>query len=217
MKCEPEISRRGEALRSTLLFLRGSADPLARTHQDAGGCLPDGQSLDMAYSTEAIVYMFAYSMASSTLLLINKLCLHYLPMPSFISTLQFISAGVTPVVLMATGNVPWDRWEWVKVKAYLYYVGMFVATIYCNMKVCPQLHVDITSRIPSWHTRDHIFFMTPGPAVFQCGDDHCLPRVRTCRCLLPRMGFHGEGIAQHALSCRSLDPCRRCVLIRADG
>ena len=87
------------------------------------------------YSTEAIIFMLAYSLASSSLLLINKLCLYHLPAPSFISALQFISAGVTAMFLMATGIVPRDAWEMVKFKAYAYYVCMFVATIYCNMKV----------------------------------------------------------------------------------
>lgn len=97
---------------------------------------------DAGYSMEAVIFMLLYSAASSSLLLINKLCLHYIHAPSFISTLQFISASVTPVALMATGLVPKDGWEWVKVKAYLYYVGMFVCTIYCNMKALEHSNVE---------------------------------------------------------------------------
>ena len=89
----------------------------------------------MEYTGEAILFMVLYSAASSSLLLINKLCLHHIHAPSFISTLQFLAASVTPILLMATKAVPKDNWEWVKFKAYIWYVIMFVCTIYCNMKV----------------------------------------------------------------------------------
>lgn len=87
------------------------------------------------YTPEAIIFMILYSAASSSLLLINKLCLRYVHAPSFISTLQFVAASIVPVALMATNLVPRDEWACDKLKAYSYYVGMFVCTIYCNMKV----------------------------------------------------------------------------------
>ena len=39
---------------------------------------------------------------------------------------------------MATGAVQKDHWEWYKIKPYLVYVGMFVATIYANMRGTPR-------------------------------------------------------------------------------
>jgi drug/metabolite transporter (DMT)-like permease len=94
------------------------------------------------YSAEAILYMVLYSAASSSLLLINKLCLFYVHAPSFISTMQFITAGITPIVLMATNVIPKDEWEGYKLKAYSYYIGMFVCTIYCNMKALEFSNVE---------------------------------------------------------------------------
>ncbi|KAL1518611.1 hypothetical protein AB1Y20_002899 [Prymnesium parvum] len=94
------------------------------------------------YGLEAIIFMLLYSAASSSLLLINKLCLHYIHAPSFISTLQFLCASVVPLFLMATGLAPKDDWEWVKFKAYIYYVAMFVCTIYCNMKALEFSNVE---------------------------------------------------------------------------
>ena len=53
---------------------------------------------ELAYTHEAILAMLAFSLASSSLLLINKLCIHYVPVPAFISTAQFICASATAIV-----------------------------------------------------------------------------------------------------------------------
>ena len=94
------------------------------------------------YTAEAACAMLTFSLASSSLLLINKLTLHYLPVPALVSTLQFVSASVTSVVLMASGAVAVDRFEWRKVKPYLLYVFMFVATIYANMRALQHSNVE---------------------------------------------------------------------------
>ena len=43
---------------------------------------------------------------------------------------------------MATSLVPVDRYEWRKVKPYLIYVVMFVATIYANMRALQHSNVE---------------------------------------------------------------------------
>lgn len=91
---------------------------------------------------EAVVAMVLFSLASSSLLLINKLCVHLLPAPSLISTAQFVSSTATAVVLMASGRVPADRFEWSKVRPYLLYVLMFVATIYSNMRALQHSNIE---------------------------------------------------------------------------
>ena len=53
---------------------------------------------ESGYSPEAAVAMLLFSIASSSLLLINKLCMHYFPIPAIISTLQFVCASTTAVV-----------------------------------------------------------------------------------------------------------------------
>jgi len=45
-------------------------------------------------------------------------------------------------VLMASGMVAPDHFEWRKVKPYLLYVGMFVATIYANMRALQHSNVE---------------------------------------------------------------------------
>ena len=65
-----------------------------------------------------------------------------IPLPSFVSTMQFVASALVAVCLMATGIVERDHFESHKVRAYLYYVGMFVATIYCNMKALQHSNVE---------------------------------------------------------------------------
>ena len=43
---------------------------------------------------------------------------------------------------MSSGSVPKDKWEWYKIKPYLVYVGMFVATIYTNMRALQHSNVE---------------------------------------------------------------------------
>ena len=97
---------------------------------------------ESGHSAEAAFAMLSFSIASSSLLLINKLCMHYIPAPAFVSTLQFFCAAVTSIVLMARGTVASDGWEWQKVKPYLYYVVMFVCTIYANMRALQHCNVE---------------------------------------------------------------------------
>ena len=103
---------------------------------------PMGSSEVEGYSAEACLAMFLFSIASSSLLLVNKVCLHLLPLPSFISVAQFVCAAATALALMGLGRVPSEPWEWRKVKPYCIYVAMFVATIYCNMKALQHSNVE---------------------------------------------------------------------------
>ena len=103
----------------------------------------DAMPDDTKLTGEAMVAMLLFSASSASLLLINKLCMHHLPsLPSFISSIQFFCATATCLFLSATGLADVDGWEWSKVQPYLYYVGMFVATIYCNMKALEHSNVE---------------------------------------------------------------------------
>jgi len=97
---------------------------------------------EAGYSAEAAMAMLLFSLASSSLLLVNKLCLHYFPVPAFVSTMQFVSAAATSMGLMASGVIAKDGWEWRKIKPYLVYVCMFVATIYANMRALQHSNVE---------------------------------------------------------------------------
>ncbi|EOD30500.1 hypothetical protein EMIHUDRAFT_232856 [Emiliania huxleyi CCMP1516] len=85
------------------------------------------------HSAEAMFAMLAFSACSSSLLLINKLVIHYIPMPSFVSTAQFAVCTIFILGLRITGAAEVDGFEWEKVKPYLYYTIMF-ALQYSNIE-----------------------------------------------------------------------------------
>ena len=86
--------------------------------------------------------MACYSAASSSLLLVNKLCLRRLPLPSLVSSLQFVATVVAALGAMCSGSVKPDYFEWRKVKPYLLYVVLFCTTIYCNMMALQHSNVE---------------------------------------------------------------------------
>jgi len=96
----------------------------------------------MEYTANTISAMFIFSLCSSSLLLVNKVCMHMVPAPSFISSIQFVTTAIYCVFVKYSGIAVVDDFEWLKVKPYLYYVAMFVATIYCNMKSLEHSNVE---------------------------------------------------------------------------
>ena len=73
----------------------------------------------MEYSTSTLWAMLLFSLCSSSLLLVNKLTLNHIPLPALVSTLQFVVASGTCLVLKATGLAVVDDFEWAKLKPYL--------------------------------------------------------------------------------------------------
>mmetsp|Transcript_27594 Transcript_27594/g.45929 ORF Transcript_27594/g.45929 Transcript_27594/m.45929 type:complete len:717 (+) Transcript_27594:77-2227(+) len=93
-------------------------------------------------SPDVLISILLYSLSSSSLLLINKLCLHLVPAPSLISLMQFLSCTVYILLLKASGMSLVDGFEWAKAKPYLIYTVMFTTTIYCNMKALQAANVE---------------------------------------------------------------------------
>jgi len=89
-----------------------------------------------------VMYCLLYSACSASLLLINRLIMHQMPMASFVSSLQFAASMVTALLVMVQGGAAVDAFEWRKVKPYLLYVSMFVTTIYCNFRALEVSNVE---------------------------------------------------------------------------
>jgi drug/metabolite transporter (DMT)-like permease len=82
-----------------------------------------------------------YSLCSATLLLVNKMVMVHLPIPSLVSFIQIIfSAAAVLIYKMCGGFV--DPLEWHKVKAYSIYIIAFVSAIYANMKALNSSNVE---------------------------------------------------------------------------
>jgi GDP-mannose transporter len=88
------------------------------------------------------VAIVGYSLCSSTLLLANKMAIVYLPSPSAISFLQICFATVTVLAIQRYGRDHVDGFEWEKVKAYAWYIVIFVTAIYTNMKALEVSNVE---------------------------------------------------------------------------
>jgi hypothetical protein len=87
---------------------------------------------------------------------------------------------------MATGLVATDHFEWRKLKPYLLYVGMFVATIYANMRALQHSNVEtiivfraVRSRFRSWRRHGAVTRLAPSPTRAWCfaRRSQCCPLV----------------------------------------
>jgi len=91
---------------------------------------------------EQLFAIICFSASSSSLLLINKLCMAHVRAPSLLATLQFGMCTAFALGLKWSGAVNVDDWEWTKLKPYLLYTAMFVASIYCNMQSLAHANVE---------------------------------------------------------------------------
>lgn len=85
--------------------------------------------------------IFSYSLCSSTLLLVNKMVMQYLPIPSVVSFIQIIFSTIVLLAYKGVGGQI-DSLEWPKVKAYSIYILAFVCSIYANMQALNKSNVE---------------------------------------------------------------------------
>ena len=80
------------------------------------------------------VAIAAYSGCSSTLLLMNKTALSYLPYPGFVSVIQLSFATAIIFFLKGIGKMEADDITWDKTKPFIIYTVTFVLGIFANMQ-----------------------------------------------------------------------------------
>ncbi|KAL7573109.1 hypothetical protein ACA910_018790 [Epithemia clementina (nom. ined.)] len=83
---------------------------------------------------EIMLSILAYSFCSGTMLLLNKMTLHYLPYPSMVTTFQLVAAVAFIVTAKVTTPLKVDPIRWKFVIPYCYYIVAFALGVYCNMK-----------------------------------------------------------------------------------
>lgn len=81
-----------------------------------------------------IASIIAYSFCSGTLVLLNKLTLHFLPFPSLVVCFQLFACIVIIYGAMLLNIVDVDAIKWEYAKPYMLYVFFFSTGIYCNMR-----------------------------------------------------------------------------------
>jgi len=90
---------------------------------------------------EYILATLSYALCSCSMLLVNKLVMHYLHYPSIVSSIQFLAA-ILCVCLMKLCGRPIDNLEWSKLKPYAIYCISFAVGCYSNMKVLSSSNVE---------------------------------------------------------------------------
>ena len=96
---------------------------------------------DTSTPLAVLIAILGYSLCSSTLLLLNKMSVEYLNIPSVVSLIQLVVAAMIVFALPLFGVVV-DKFEWEKVKVYAIYILAFVAAIYTNMKALSASNVE---------------------------------------------------------------------------
>lgn len=88
----------------------------------------------MTPQQEIIASVLAYSFCSGTLVLLNKLTLHFLPFPSLVVAFQLFACIVIIYSAKLSGFIQVDPIKWEYVKPYLLYIFFFSTGVYCNMR-----------------------------------------------------------------------------------
>jgi GDP-mannose transporter len=116
-------------------------------------------------SQEIILSILAYSFCSGTLVLLNKLTLHYLPFPSLVVSFQLLACIVIIYGAQLLGYIDVDPIRWQYVKPYLLYIFFFSTGVYCNMRSLSISNVETV-----------IVFRALSPIIVAFMDALCLGR-----------------------------------------
>ena len=96
----------------------------------------------MAYATETIFIVGLYALCSAGMLVINKLAVHHIGVPSFVTLCQFAVTAGTVLVGSTLGLLVIDPHDWNKIKHFVLYVVAFSLGTWSNMKVLMVANVE---------------------------------------------------------------------------
>lgn len=91
---------------------------------------------------EVILSIVAYSICSGTLVLLNKMTLHYLPFPSLVTSFQLFCTVSFICGANLSGFLKVDPIKMEFVIPYLYYIVGFALGVFCNMKSLKDSNVE---------------------------------------------------------------------------
>lgn len=78
--------------------------------------------------------ILAYSICSSTMLVVNKLAVKKFPMPTVVSGLQLLFTVLVVEIARRCGYVSIERMSMLKVKPFIWYTAAFAAGLYANIQ-----------------------------------------------------------------------------------
>lgn len=138
-----------------------------------------------------------YSVCSSTLLIVNKVALHFFPAPVLLLSFQLWFAVVFVYLLHGMGTVRVDRLQWSTALKFAPVVVSFLGTLFANAKVLQYSNVET-----------FITFRSSTPLVL-CVCDYLflgreLPSVRSLACLICLIASScGYVLVDHAFDVRA--------------
>lgn len=91
---------------------------------------------------EVVLSVLSYSLCSGSLVLINKLTLHYLPFPSLVIAFQLAACIFLVYTAKLFGYIDVDPFNWQYVKPYMLYIIFFSFGVYCNMRSLATSNVE---------------------------------------------------------------------------
>ena len=118
-----------------------------------------------------------YATCSSLMLIVNKVCVHLLPAPSFVLLMQVSSAAISVKGCGLLGLIEVDELEIDKLKAFFFVSCAFLACIFANIKTLQFCNVET-----------FIVFRASAPVIIGIADwallGRELPNMRSCLSML---------------------------------
>ena len=89
-----------------------------------------------------VLLLGVYCACSSLMLILNKLAVHHIAAPAFVTLVQFAVTTCAVVLAKALGWIEADGFEWSKVKHFIVYVLAFSGGTWSNMRVLMDSNVE---------------------------------------------------------------------------
>jgi hypothetical protein len=83
---------------------------------------------------EKLVWIAIYSLCSSSMLVVNKLAVAAIPLPTVVSGAQLVSSALVPLLMQVCGAPVIGKMTTGRVAPYVVYTSMFAAGLFANMK-----------------------------------------------------------------------------------
>jgi len=83
---------------------------------------------------EKLIWIAIYSLCSSSMLVVNKLAVAAIPLPTVVSGAQLVSSAIVPLLMQLCGYSVIGKMTYARSLPYVVYTSMFAAGLFANMK-----------------------------------------------------------------------------------
>ena len=125
----------------------------------------------MAGSVAAVIVFYCF--CSGGMLIINKLAVHHVAAPAFVTLVQFVASAAFVTVGWAMGSLSLDATRWSRLKHFIIYVFAFSAGTWANMRVLMIANVETVIVFRScaplcMSVMDYVFYNRAVPSRRSC-------------------------------------------------